>query len=520
MGRPMCLRLLAAGYRLNVWNRSPDKLAPVLERGASSVASPAEVARAADIVMLCVTDQRAAEEVLFGRNGVVEGGAPGKLVVDFSSIAPAAARAFAVRLEKTGMGLIDAPVSGGTAGAENGTLAIMAGGRIDQVERARPVLMHLARQLTRMGDSGAGQVTKLCNQVIVGSLLPVIAEAVRLAEAAGVDASALPAALKGGFADSVSVADFRRPHGGAQLSAAADHQLDHAEGPGERRSAGAGVRPAVADGKQGRRALPAACGARQGADGSGGADRPYAVKFRGMARGRLVAGNWKMHGSRASIQALLDALLQGIPRTGKAAVRGMRAVSVFGLVAERLRGSPIAWGAQNVSEHAQGAYTGEVSAAMLVEFGCRYVIVGHSERRQLYGETDAQAAAKFAAVKAAGMTPILCVGETLAGARRGQTEEVVARQLGAVRVSRTRFWPMSPSGRSAPGAMRRPEQAQAVHAFLRKRVAADTSILYGGSVKPQNAAAIFAMPDVDGGLIGGASLVAKDFLDIVKAAKT
>lgn len=202
MGRPMCLRLLAAGYRLNVWNRSPDKLAPVLERGASSVASPAEVARAADIVMLCVTDQRAAEEVLFGRNGVVEGGAPGKLVVDFSSIAPAAARAFAVRLEKTGMGLVDAPVSGGTAGAESGTLAIMAGGRIDQVERARPVLMHLARQLTRMGDSGAGQVTKLCNQVIVGSLLPVIAEAVRLAEAAGVDASALPAALKGGFADS------------------------------------------------------------------------------------------------------------------------------------------------------------------------------------------------------------------------------------------------------------------------------------------------------------------------------
>jgi len=202
MGRPMCLRLLAAGYRLSVWNRSGGKLAPVLERGARSVASPAELARAADIVMLCVTDQRAAEEVLFGKNGVVEGAAPGKLVVDFSSIAPASARAFAARLEKIGMGLVDAPVSGGTAGAEKGTLAIMAGGRVDHVERARPVLMHLAQRLTRMGDSGAGQVTKLCNQVIVGSLLPVIAEAVRLAEAAGVDASALPAALKGGFADS------------------------------------------------------------------------------------------------------------------------------------------------------------------------------------------------------------------------------------------------------------------------------------------------------------------------------
>ncbi|HEV3009904.1 MAG TPA: NAD(P)-dependent oxidoreductase [Burkholderiales bacterium] len=208
MGRPMCLRLLAAGYRLSVWNRSPGKLAPVVSSGATPVASPAELARAADIVMLCVTDQRAAEQVLFGKNGVVEGGAPGKLVVDFSSIAPASARAFAARLEKIGMGLVDAPVSGGTSGAEKGTLAIMAGGRVDDVELARPVLMHLAQRVTRMGGSGAGQVTKLCNQVIVGSLLPVIAEAVRLAEAAGVDASALPAALKGGFADSAPLQIF------------------------------------------------------------------------------------------------------------------------------------------------------------------------------------------------------------------------------------------------------------------------------------------------------------------------
>lgn len=202
MGRPMSLRLLAAGYGLTVWNRSAGKLAPLVDKGARPAASPAAVARAADIVMLCVTDQRAAEAVLFGEHGVARGAAPGKLVVDFSSIAPASARAFARRLGELGMGLVDAPVSGGTAGAANGTLVIMAGGSEAHVERVRPVLMHLAQRVTRMGDSGAGQVTKLCNQVIVGSLLPVIAEAVRLAEAAGVDASALPAALKGGFADS------------------------------------------------------------------------------------------------------------------------------------------------------------------------------------------------------------------------------------------------------------------------------------------------------------------------------
>jgi triosephosphate isomerase len=189
--------------------------------------------------------------------------------------------------------------------------------------------------------------------------------------------------------------------------------------------------------------------------------------------------------------------------------------------AERLRGTRIAWGAQNVSEHAQGAYTGEVSAAMLAEFGCRYVIVGHSERRSLYGETDAQVAAKFAAVRSAGMTPILCVGETLAQREAGETEQVVAKQVLAVLeknslekavVAYEPLWAIG-TGRNAT-----PEQAQAVHAFLRKRMPAETPILYGGSVKPQNAAQIFSMPDVDGGLIGGASLVAKDFLDIVKAA--
>ena len=234
---------------------------------------------------------------------------------------------------------------------------------------------------------------------------------------------------------------------------------------------------------------------------------------------RLVAGNWKMHGSRASNAALLDVLVKENPPGCAVCVP----FPYLAQAAERLRGSRVAWGAQNVSEHAQGAYTGEVSAAMAAEFGCRYVIVGHSERRQLYGETDAQAAAKFAAVQAAGMTPILCVGETLQERDAGKTEEIVARQLDKV-LEKSSFeksvlayepvWAIG-TGRNAT-----PEQAQAVHAFLRKRVPASTPILYGGSVKPQNAAAIFAMPDVDGGLIGGASLVAKDFLDIVKAAGT
>jgi len=232
-----------------------------------------------------------------------------------------------------------------------------------------------------------------------------------------------------------------------------------------------------------------------------------------MARGRLVAGNWKMHGSRASIAALLDALVKESPPSCAVCVP----FPYLAQVAERLRGSAIAWGAQNVSEHAQGAYTGEVSAAMLKEFGCRYALAGHSERRQLYGETDAQVAAKFAAARAAGITPILCVGETLQEREAGSTEEVVGRQLGAVKfeggvLAYEPVWAIG-TGRNAT-----PEQVQAVHAFLRKRVGPDTPILYGGSVKPQNAPAIFAMPDVDGGLIGGASLVAKDFLDIVKAA--
>ena len=234
-----------------------------------------------------------------------------------------------------------------------------------------------------------------------------------------------------------------------------------------------------------------------------------------MKRTRLVAGNWKMHGSRESNRALLAAILAG---AGKAAAQCAVCVPFPYLfqVAEMLRGGVVALGAQNVSEHAQGAFTGEVSAAMLLEFGCRHVIVGHSERRQLFGEGDKQVAAKFAAARNAGLTPILCVGETLAEREARRTEEVVARQLGAVAFSGG-VLAYEPVWAIGTGKNATPEQAQEVHAFLRKRVPAETTILYGGSVKAQNAAAIFAMPDVDGGLIGGASLVAEEFLAILRA---
>jgi 3-hydroxyisobutyrate dehydrogenase len=210
----MVLRLLAAGHEVTVWNRSRDKLAPVLEKGAKAAASPADVARAAGIVMMCVTDQKAAEEVLFSAGGIAASGKKNLLVIDFSSIAPASAREFSRKLNEVNISMIDAPVSGGVPGAEKGTLAVMAGGRAEDIERARPVVMQLAQRFTRMGDAGAGQVTKLCNQVIVGSLLPVLADAVRLAEAAGVDAKRLPEALKGGFADSLPLQIF-----GARMAA-------------------------------------------------------------------------------------------------------------------------------------------------------------------------------------------------------------------------------------------------------------------------------------------------------------
>lgn len=203
MGLPMTRRLLAAGYPLSVWNRSPDKCLPLLALGAQRAQTPAELCTDAGIVMLCLANTEVVREVVFGSGGIVEGARPGQLLVDFSSLEPAATRAMAAELEqRCGMRWVDAPVSGGTPGAEAGSLAIMAGGREEDVERARPILAHLGQRLTRMGDVGAGQVTKLCNQMIVACNTLVIAEVVALAERAGVDASLLAPALAGGFADS------------------------------------------------------------------------------------------------------------------------------------------------------------------------------------------------------------------------------------------------------------------------------------------------------------------------------
>ena len=242
-------------------------------------------------------------------------------------------------------------------------------------------------------------------------------------------------------------------------------------------------------------------------------------------RSRLVVGNWKMHGNRASNQALLDAVLAGIGGLSGVDCAVCVPYPYLGDVATRLQGSALAWGAQNLNEHAQGAFTGEVSAPMLAEFKCRFVIVGHSERRQLFGESDAMTAAKYAAALAQGITPILCLGETLAARDAGQTEKVVERQLQAVldlngrKSLENAVLAYEPVWAIGTGRTATPEQAQAVHAFLRARAFPETRILYGGSMKPENAAALFAMQDVDGGLIGGASLAADDFISIARAAQ-
>jgi 3-hydroxyisobutyrate dehydrogenase len=203
MGLPMCRRLLAAGYPLNIWNRSPDKCAPLLAEGAHQLESPAELCAEANIVMLCLANTEVVRKVVFGPGGIVEGARPGQLLVDFSSLEPAATRQMAAELEtRCGMHWMDAPVSGGTPGAVAGSLAIMAGGREVDIERVRPILAHLGQRLTRMGEVGAGQVAKVCNQMIVACNALVIAEVVALAERSGVDASLLAEALAGGFADS------------------------------------------------------------------------------------------------------------------------------------------------------------------------------------------------------------------------------------------------------------------------------------------------------------------------------
>jgi triosephosphate isomerase len=244
----------------------------------------------------------------------------------------------------------------------------------------------------------------------------------------------------------------------------------------------------------------------------------------------FVAGNWKMNGSRAASSALL-ATLKGELGSAPAEVAVCPPYLYIPLAAEVLAGTPIAWGGQNLDVHAAGAYTGEVSGAMLKDYGCAYAIVGHSERRALFGESDALVAEKFAAAQSAGLVPILCVGETLAEREAGQTEAVVARQLDEVLaqsgiatfakavIAYEPVWAIG-TGKTATA-----QQAQDVHAFIRAKlagldagVAGGVRILYGGSVKGSNAKEIFAQPDVDGGLIGGASLQAEEFLTIVRAA--
>ena len=203
MGLPMCRRLLAAGYPLTVWNRNPQKCAPLVAAGARQVATPAQLCEAGDLVLLCLANTEVVREVVFGDQGIAEGARAGQLLVDFSSLEPTATREMAAQLaEATGMGWVDAPVSGGTAGAESGSLAIMAGGAVADIERIRPLLLNLGQRVTHMGPVGAGQVTKACNQMIVACNALVIAEVVALAERSGVDASLIAEALAGGFADS------------------------------------------------------------------------------------------------------------------------------------------------------------------------------------------------------------------------------------------------------------------------------------------------------------------------------
>jgi len=209
MGLPMSRRLLDAGLEVAVWNRSAGKAKALIDAGAKASANPRDVAASASIIFMCVTDAAAVENVVFGPEGLASVPGTGKLVVDFSSIHPDNARAIAARLKAAnGMGWIDAPVSGGTKGAEEGTLAVMAGGEAADIERVRPFVLTMARRLTHMGPIGAGQTTKLCNQVIVGCAMTVLAEATRLAVNSGIDAGKLPEALAGGFADSIPLQLF------------------------------------------------------------------------------------------------------------------------------------------------------------------------------------------------------------------------------------------------------------------------------------------------------------------------
>ncbi|MEZ5584832.1 MAG: triose-phosphate isomerase [Candidatus Competibacteraceae bacterium] len=246
----------------------------------------------------------------------------------------------------------------------------------------------------------------------------------------------------------------------------------------------------------------------------------------------LVAGNWKMNGSLQSIQELLTTVKSGTADAKNVGVAVFPPFPYIGTVAQQLTGTAIAWGAQNVSEQSAGAFTGEVATSMLLDFQCTYVIVGHSERRSIYGESSALVATKCAAARKAGLIPILCVGETLEEREQGVTEAVVSEQLDAVLalegiqafgdtvIAYEPVWAIG-TGRTAT-----PDQAQEVHAFIRNKlaqqdagIAAEVLILYGGSVKGSNAAELFSMPDIDGGLVGGAALNGQEFVTIVKAAQ-
>ena len=245
----------------------------------------------------------------------------------------------------------------------------------------------------------------------------------------------------------------------------------------------------------------------------------------------LVAGNWKMNGSLASVKGLVEGIRAGIDSVTSAEMAVCPPYIYILEVAAMLQGTAIALGAQDVNDQESGAFTGEVAPAMLTDVGCKYVIVGHSERRSIYGESDAFTASKFAAARKAGLVPILCVGETLEEREQGVTEQVVARQLDAVIdlegvaaigeavIAYEPVWAIG-TGKTAT-----PDQAQEVHAFIRGKLAAldhgvaeNVRILYGGSMNAANAEELLAMSDIDGGLIGGASLKPDDFLAIGKAA--
>ncbi len=244
---------------------------------------------------------------------------------------------------------------------------------------------------------------------------------------------------------------------------------------------------------------------------------------------KLIAGNWKMNGSLAANAALLSALREGVGERARCDIAVAVPAPYLAQVQQLTANSPIALGAQDVSAHESGAYTGEMSSAMLKEFGVRYVLVGHSERRQYHGETDAVVGTKAQRALASGITPIVCVGETLAEREEGKTEAVVKRQLAAAIQAVTHcvseiIVAYEPVWAIGTGKTASPEQAQQVHAVLRAQLAAATQraagvrLLYGGSMNAANAAELLSQPDIDGGLVGGASLKAADFLQIISAA--